>query len=406
MKRFEVRVVAPAQGAGDAGSGASMRTLMLDAADVADARQQVARMGFRLSTIKVVRFRLDLGFGANSSFSLVLFLQELLALLRAGLGIVEALDALSDKATEAQTKAVLVRVLTAVREGRRFSVALAEQAAVFPALLIGMIKASEGTSDLPHALSRYLEYRQRMDAVRSKVISASIYPVILLAVGSLVTIFLIAYVVPKFAEVYEGSGRQLPLLSQWMLLAGRAMAAHAATASAFAVGALVVLVGGLRWLWRQGVIGSVLLRIPGVGVRLRVFELARVYRTLGMLLSGGIPLVAALQTVDEILSTRWREKLAAARAQIIAGSSLCVAFERVGLTTPISLRLLAVGERSGSLGTMLEQSAAFHDGEIERWIDQFTRSFEPLLMAAIGLVVGVIVVMLYMPIFDLAGGLQ
>jgi len=245
-----------------------------------------------------------------------------------------------------------------------------------------------------------------MDAVRSKVISASIYPVILLAVGGLVTIFLIAYVVPKFAEVYEGSGRQLPLLSQWMLLAGRAMAAHVATASAFAVGALIALGGGLRWLWRQGVIGSALLRIPGVGVRLRVFELARVYRTLGMLLSGGIPLVAALQTVDEILSTRWREKLAAARAQIIAGSSLCVAFERVGLTTPISLRLLAVGERSGSLGTMLEQSAAFHDGEIERWIDQFTRSFEPLLMAAIGLVVGVIVVMLYMPIFDLAGGLQ
>jgi len=379
---------------------------MLDAVDEADARQQVARMGFRLSTIKVERFRLDLGLGAKSSFSLVLFLQELLALLRAGLGIVEALDALSDKATEAQTKAVLVRMLMAVREGRRFSVALAEQAAVFPALLIGMIKASEGTSDLPHALSRYLEYRQRMDAVRSKVISASIYPVILLAVGGLVTIFLIAYVVPKFAEVYEGSGRQLPLLSQWMLLAGRAVAAHAATASALAVGALLVLVGGLRWLWRQGVIGSALLRIPGVGVRLRVFELARVYRTLGMLLSGGIPLVAALQTVDEILSTRWREKLAAARAQIIAGSSLCVAFERVGLTTPISLRLLAVGERSGSLGTMLEQSAAFHDGEIERWIDQFTRSFEPLLMAAIGLVVGVIVVMLYMPIFDLAGGLQ
>ena len=406
MKRFEARVVAPAQGSGDARSAVSMRTLTLDAADEADARQQVARMGFRISTIKVERFRLDLGLGAKSTFSLVLFLQELLALLRAGLGIVEALDALSDKATEAQTKAVLARVLTAVREGRRFSVALAEQAAVFPALLIGMIKASEGTSDLPHALSRYLEYRQRMDAVRSKVISASIYPVILLAVGGLVTIFLIAYVVPKFAEVYEGSGRQLPLLSQWMLLAGRAMAAHAATASALAVGALLALVGGLRWLWRQGVIGSALLRIPGVGVRLRVFELARVYRTLGMLLSGGIPLVAALQTVDEILSTRWREKLAAARAQIIAGSSLCVAFERVGLTTPISLRLLAVGERSGSLGTMLEQSAAFHDGEIERWIDQFTRSFEPLLMAAIGLVVGVIVVMLYMPIFDLAGGLQ
>jgi general secretion pathway protein F len=139
---------------------------------------------------------------------------------------------------------------------------------------------------------------------------------------------------------------------------------------------------------------------------MRVFELARLYRTLGMLLGGGIPLVAAMATVDAVISPVWRTRLAAARGLIEAGTPLSLAFERCELTTPISLRLLAVGERSGELGSMLEQSASFHDGEIERWIDRFTRSFEPLLMAAIGLVVGVIVVMLYMPIFDLAGGLQ
>jgi general secretion pathway protein F len=386
-----------------------MRTLQLDALDKADAEQQIARLGYRLSSLRPVRFslaHLPLVQRGSTKFSLTLFAQELLALLQAGLGIIEALDALFEKATEPNTVRILSRLLTAVREGRRFSVGLAEQPAVFPALLIGMIKASEGTGDLAHAISRFLEYRRRIDAVRSKVISAAIYPSILMIVGSLVTIFLVAYVVPKFAEVYEGSGRELPLLSQWMLTIGRAMAAHGTLALASVTVVMIMTATTIRMLWQNGVIARLIMRIPGVGERVRVFELARVYRTLGMLLSGGIPLVAAMQTVDSILSPLWREKLGDARSQIGAGVSMSTAFQRSGLTTPISLRLLTVGERSGGIGAMLEQSATFHDGEIERWIDQFTRSFEPLLMAAIGLVVGAIVVMLYMPIFDLAGGLQ
>jgi general secretion pathway protein F len=227
-----------------------------------------------------------------------------------------------------------------------------------------------------------------------------------MGVGGLVTLFLVGYVVPRFAQVYEGSGRELPLVSQVMLGLGRFASAHLIELL-LATLTTVVLLGFLaRTLWRSGAVARALGAIPGLGERLRVFELARLYRTLGMLLGGGIPLVSAMTTVDAVISKAWRERLAAARALIEAGTPLSLAFERCELTTPISLRLLSVGERSGELASMLEQSAVFHDGEIERWIDRFTRSFEPLLMAAIGIVVGVIVVMLYMPIFDLAGGLQ
>jgi general secretion pathway protein F len=125
-----------------------------------------------------------------------------------------------------------------------------------------------------------------------------------------------------------------------------------------------------------------------------------------MLTEGGIPVASAIDTVRGIASPGMGAALACARARIEAGVSLSRAFEENGLTTPVSLRMLRVGERTGELGAMLSRSAAFYDGEIGRWIDRFLRTFEPLLMAAIGLVVGAIVVVLYMPIFDLAGELS
>jgi general secretion pathway protein F len=125
-----------------------------------------------------------------------------------------------------------------------------------------------------------------------------------------------------------------------------------------------------------------------------------------MLLEGGIPIVPAMETAGGTISPALRERLGEARVVVQSGSPLSSAFEQEGLTTPISLRMLRVGERSGELGNMLTRSAAFYDGEISRWIDRFTRLFEPLLMSAIGLVVGTIVVLLYLPIFDLAEGLS
>jgi general secretion pathway protein F len=130
------------------------------------------------------------------------------------------------------------------------------------------------------------------------------------------------------------------------------------------------------------------------------------YLTLGMLSEGGITIVQAISTVQDMVSPGMRSSLQAARLSIEAGLPLSTSFEVNDLTTPISLRMLRVGERTGDMGPMLSQSAAFYDGEISRWIERFTRTFEPLLMAAIGLVVGAIVVLLYMPIFDLAGDIS
>ena len=378
---------------------------IVDAMDEADARRQLEARGLFVSAIEPVRAG-GLRRQRGRSLPLVLFSQELLALLTAGLGIVEALEALLEKEANPATRGVLDRLLGGLREGKRFSAVLAEQADLFPPLYVGIVRAAEGTSDLPRSLSRFIDYQQRIDQVRAKIVSAAIYPVILLMVGSGVSLFLIAYVVPRFAEVYQGAGRNLPWMSQ-MLLGWGQFAGHHTGILLGGLGTLAAaLVLGYRRLARNGGMARLMVRLPGIGERVRIYELSRLYLTLGMLTEGGITIVHAIDAVQAMVSAGMRGALAQAKASIESGLPLSTAFEAHGLTTPISLRMLRVGERTGDMGPMLTQSAAFYDGEISRWIDRFTRTFEPLLMAAIGLVVGAIVVLLYMPIFDLAGDMS
>jgi general secretion pathway protein F len=390
--QYEVRALSP---------DAAVEQLSIDALDEADARRQVEARG--LFVAAVTR---RAGARAGGGISLVLFSQELLALLSAGLGVVEALEALLEKEANPALANVLGRLLAGLREGKRFSSVLAEQGDRFPPLYIGIVKAAEGTSDLPRSLARYIDYQQRIDGVRARIVSAAIYPTILLLVGGGVSAFLITYVVPRFAEVYQGAGRNLPFMSRVLLGWGQFAANHTSWLLAGAVALAALLALGVRRMRARGGFAGLLARLPGIGERVRIYELSRLYLTLGMLTEGGIPVVQAIDTVQGMVSPGVRGGLQQARLAIESGLPLSSAFAANGLTTPISLRMLRVGERTGDMGPMLTQSAAFYDGEISRWIDRFTRTFEPLLMAAIGLVVGAIVVLLYMPIFDLAGDMS
>ncbi|CAG9231617.1 Type II secretion system protein F (GspF) [Paraburkholderia sabiae] len=393
---YEVRALSPDN---------QIVALVVDAQDESDARRQVEARGLHATQVRAQR-SLRSSKAARGGISLVLFSQELLALLTAGLSIVEGLEALVEREGNARLRGILERLLAGLREGKRFSSLLAMQPDVFPPLYVGIVRAAEGTSDLPRSLQRYVDYQARIDTVRNKLVSSAIYPSILLVVGGGVATFLIAYVVPRFATIYEGTGRSLPWMSQVLLDWGKFASAHGLPL--FAAAVAVALAGGAAVrsvIARLGLVG-LLGRIPLLGPHLRIYQLSRLYLTLGMLLEGGIPIVAAMETAGGTISPALRDGLVRARAAVQAGAPLSASFHAEDLTTPISLRMLRVGERSGELGTMLTQSAAFYDGEISRWIDRFTRMFEPLLMSAIGIVVGTIVVLLYMPIFDLAEGLS
>jgi general secretion pathway protein F len=181
---------------------------------------------------------------------------------------------------------------------------------------------------------------------------------------------------------------------------------HAAVVIVALAAIVVSTVVVLRQTSVRAALGNALWRVPAIGEHLKVYQLARFYRTTGMLLKGGMPLVTALGMAGELLHPVLRGKLASASRAISEGHAVSASLDANGLATPVALRMLAVGDRSGSMGEMMERIAGFHDEELARFVDWFTRLFEPLLMAAIGLVIGAIVVLMYMPIFELAGNLQ
>lgn len=385
---------------------AEILILTLEAADEAEAINQTKSQGYAILAVR--RKRSWSGWLANRRmrFSLTLFTQELLALLDAGLALVEAIETLAEKEEHPETQKVFGQIIASLYEGHPLSYALQQFPNLFPALFVATVRASEKTSDLGTALTRYLAYQLQMDSVRKKVISASIYPVILLIGGSLVTLFLIGYVVPRFSLVYDQLGSSLPLFSKLLMHIGQILRNNGPVI----LTALVLGVAGLVYAARQPANRQWLVqqfwKIPAVGRRMKIYQLARFYRTLGMLLQGGTPIVTALQMASDLLQVSLRSMLALASASISEGLSISRAMEQHGLTTPVASRMLAVGERSGRMGEMMDRIAAFYDDEMARWVERFSTLFEPILMAVIGLVIGVIVVLMYFPIFDLAASIQ
>ncbi|TMG73125.1 MAG: type II secretion system F family protein, partial [Betaproteobacteria bacterium] len=276
----------------------------------------------------------------------------------------------------------------------------------FSPLYVATIKASERTGNVKEALSRYIAYQEELDRVKKKVVSASIYPAILMIVGALVLGFLMLYVVPRFAQVYEDMAHSLPLFSRLLLSFGGFVGKH----GFFLFSVFILAAGSAAWaLGRPGVRSALrnrLWRLPAVGERMKVYQLARLYRTAGMLMRAGIPAVRALEMVEELLASHLRPQLRQARALIEQGHAMSAALGAARLATPVATRMMLVGERSGDMGRMLGEIARFHDDEVARFVDWFTRAFEPVLMTVLGLAVGLVVVLMYMPIFELAGNIK
>jgi general secretion pathway protein F len=381
-------------------------SLTLEAADRGEAERQAHALGYLVLAVRSRRSLSDWWGGKRTRFALALFSQELIALLQAGLTLVEAIETLTEKEHRDDVRKVLAALTLRLREGQTFSTALKQHPRIFPELYVATVQAAERTGDLSEALSRFVNYQSQMDLARRKLVSASIYPVTLLAVGGLVTVFLLTYVVPKFSRIYADVGRELPLASKLLLEWGLLLERHGAVILL----ALAAIAVGVAWVATRPAVHryalAQFLKVAPVRERLHVYQLARFYRTLGMLLRGGTPIVTALNMVEGLLAAIWRERLIEARADVRSGSAISKAMEQRGLTTPVALRMLRVGERTGKMGEMMERIASFYDDEIARWMDWFTRLIEPLLMAAIGIVIGTIVVLMYFPIFELAGSLQ
>lgn len=379
--------------------------LHYDADDLGEAIGKAERDGYRIITASALTSQGWPLFGAR--FPLVLFSQELLTLLEAGLPLLESIEALARKESTSGSGKVYNDIVRMLREGKSLSLTLESYPKAFPTLYVALVRASERTGDLPQALRRYLAYRQDMDVIRGKLTSAAIYPALLAIVGGLVVIFLLTYVVPRFSHMFEDIGGDLPWMSRLLMQWGQFLEANGGT-FAMAVALGVILSGYVlsRKATQAWIAGSIL-RLPVVGERARIYELSRFYRTLGMLLEGGIHIMKALEMTAGLLGQEnLKAGLRSVTREIGEGKSVSSAMQDHGLTTEVAYQMLAVGEQSGNLGEMMERISRFYDAETARWMEWFTRLVEPILMLFIGLVIGGIVLLMYLPIFELAGNMQ
>ena len=390
----------------DAGKG--IISMLLEAPSVDAARQAAEHQGLRVMSMIPTRRLSALGtaFGRRQEFPLALFSQELATLINAGLSLVNAIESLAEKEEQASTRKVLTDLSRLLYEGKSFSQSLGHFPAVFPDLYVALIQSSERTGALGDGLSRYVAYRARIELLKQKMIGASVYPALLFLVGGGVLLFLLGYVVPRFSAVFGDLGTRLPWMSRALLMMGQGIHDHI---EALALAAALAVVAAAMLLRMEAVrrsLGQVLVAVPAIRQRVFLYEVTRFYRSLGILLQSGIPILAAIGMARGLVGAGMRHRLDNAARRVSEGLPVSQALELNHLSTPVAMRMLHAGEQAGNLGAMMERTADFYDEEMSRWIEWFVRLFEPLLMVFVGAVIGVVVILMYMPIFELAGSIR
>ncbi len=395
-------------------SQGAMRMLHMAAGSESQASSTAEAQGFKVLSVKATGTESNAPsaaaqkrwMGGRSQFDPGLFAQELGALLEAGLSVMESLQTLGSREPLAVREQMYNPMQRTLEEGQPLSIAMDRIAGKFPHLLIASVKASEYTGDMASSLRRYAQTHKRMQALREKVVSASIYPALLTVVGVLVLVFLLGVVVPKFAGLIDSSSQQIPAASRMLMRWGTLVNRHfteivIALAALGAAGIFAQSRATVReWISARAT------RLPLVGHYVRLYRQTQFWQTSAMLIEGGIPAPQAFGMSINLLGADDAQRLNSTLSKINSGHELAEAFNNAGMVDSVSYRMLKVAQKTGQLGRVLGQLAGFQNDVLERGIDRLTRLLEPVLMIVIGLAIGGIVVLMYLPIFDLASSIQ
>ena len=338
---------------------------------------------------------------------LLIFNQELLALVKAGLPVLRVWDLLIERTERAAFREALQSVRQDIRGGASASEALARHPQFFSELYLATVRAGEQSGNLPEVLQRYIAYLKLMIGLRQKVTKALAYPGFLIVVGVAVVGFLLSYVIPTFVSVYGESSRSLPAATQALISLIHIMEGHSLSLLLVVVGGAVAGHAWYRTPRGRLIVDQYILRMPLVGPILVKHHTIQLTRTLATVLSGGTPLVEALDISRGAISNRFVSRgLAVATNEIREGSTLASALERPHILPKLAIEMLSVGEETGSLEPMLRDVAEFYDGDLDVRLTQLTTWIEPVLLLVMGAVVGGIVIIMYLPIFQMAETVQ
>ena len=328
--------------------------------------------------------------------------RQLSTLLRAGIPLVESLNALQEQSDKDELKRTLADIRRRVNEGSSLAAALGEHPKHFNNLYVNMVKAGESSGNLDVVLERLTEFLENQMELRSKVISAMIYPALMTLVGTGILGFLFAFVIPKVTAIFEEQERALPFITQILLVISDVIA-----------GGWFIIIPGMflsAWgfnKWRKSEKGKptwdkFVLRLPVINTVIRMIAVARFARTLGTLLSSGVPLLEALNIVKNILgNSRLIEVIEDVRINVREGESIAAPLKRSGEFPPLVTHMIAIGERTGQLEEMLENVAVSYNRQVDMRIQAATTLLEPLMIVGMGVSVAFIVFAIMLPILQM-----
>jgi len=379
-----------------------------EAAESGVLRKSLEDQGFFVFEVKSkpFQFLFDKGIKRRKidNKALLTFNQEMLVLIKAGMPIMQVLDTVLEKHVSGKLSEILQQVREDVKGGAALSMAMGKHGRAFPYLYVASIRAGERTGDLPRTISRYIEYLKRVDIVRKKVVAALFYPSILIVFALMAVILLLVYVVPTFSQVYTDSGSQLPALTQMLITFTTQLRRF------FLLGVMLVigLIAAFRyWLnteTGQYTFDRLKLTMPVVGDVFTKYSVAGFTRTLATVLGSGIPIIESLRMSIGTLNNVYMEKRLFETVRFIEeGGRLSVGLERINIMPPLALRMLGVGETTGSLEDMLIDISDYLEDELEERMNLLTTAIEPAIMLIMGVVIGVIIIAMYLPIFKIAG---
>jgi general secretion pathway protein F len=336
------------------------------------------------------------------------FAHDLSLMLRSGLSLLESLRTLAESGA-GRGAAPVRELLRSLQEGESLSRAM-QRSGAFGLPLLACIKASELTGDLGDSLHRYAANAARLRLLRTRLVSACVYPALLIGVTTLVVLFLLIYVVPRFALVLDGATQQIAPMSRLIITLGTALNQVQWPIWGLVTLGLVALAVSMWRQARRGQLGPWALlqavRLPWMRPYVRSFGLAQLARSSAMLVRSGVPAIRALGMCRELVTPADQPRLDRALAAASAGAALASSLHDAALVDTLGFRVLRVAEETGQLHAALDRLADLHDALLERGLERLGRLVEPVLMLVIGTLVGGIVVLMYVPIFQLASSIH
>jgi len=337
-----------------------------------------------------------------STDQFLLFNQELLALVRAGLPIVQSFDIMLERQKNPRFREILSEIREKITSGVALSDAFAAYGNLFPPIYSTSLRAGERSGDLEGVLKRFLRYQKMISSLRRKVVGALIYPVILVVLSSAMIVVMLTYVIPKFAEFFEGFGAELPWFTALMIKFASLLRDN------FLVVALSTIIGIIllnRWVKTSGrlVWDRFKLRIPFAGGVLHRFAIMQFTQSLGTLLAGGTPMVPAIEIASQSVTNQLvSSKIAGIVQNVREGEPLWRSLDNTGVISDLAIEMIKVGESTGALTEMLANVSEFYDEEIEARLSRMVSAIEPIILVFMGLVIAVLLYAFYLPLFRLS----